>query len=164
MSERIRATQFNGTVELDRFNPYLNYRTVHRPHKHRRSEFRKPPTPHCHCSILFHFIVSEPLRHIRKSYMAILITFVCALIPVTPREPLNCVYIHLSQKESILFAFLGIMRRERHADRSPSTSAEIQNERSYTSTPICLHGVNRDELTLLLGKQENLLRKSFQYE
>lgn len=87
--------------------------------------------------------------------------FVCAVISVTPREPLNCVYIHLSQQESLLFTFPEIMRRERHNDRSPPTSAEIQNERSYTSTPTCLHGVNRDDLTLLLGKQENPYVKVF---
>jgi hypothetical protein len=36
----------------------------------------------------------------------------------------------------------GIIRPERDVDHSPSYSAEVKNEESYTSTSIvCLHGV-----------------------
>jgi hypothetical protein len=41
--------------------------------------------------------------------------------------------------------FLGGKRPERYVDHSPSSSAKVKNERSYTSThPICLHGTDTD--------------------
>jgi len=47
----------------------------------------------------------------------------------------------------------GIKRPGRDADHSPSFSAEVKNEWSYTSTsPVCLHGVDRHTFTLFTFK------------
>jgi len=47
----------------------------------------------------------------------------------------------------------GIKRLGRDADHSPSFSAEVKNEWSYTSTsPVCLHGVDRNTFTLFTFK------------
>lgn len=35
----------------------------------------------------------------------------------------------------------------REVDRSPPSSAEVRNEWSYASTPVCLHGVDGDKFT-----------------
>jgi hypothetical protein len=58
-----------------------------------------------------------------------------------------------ARRQSLLFdgydgAFLGLKRLEHEFDLSPSSSAEVTNECSYTSAPfICLHGVDRKDLT-----------------
>jgi len=44
--------------------------------------------------------------------------------------------------------FLGFKWPEHEAHHSPTSSAKIKNEWSYTSTPpICFHGTYRDNLT-----------------
>ena len=41
--------------------------------------------------------------------------------------------------------FVGIKRPERDVNHSPTSCAEVKNEWSYTSTPIYIHGVDREK-------------------
>ena len=53
--------------------------------------------------------------------------------------------------------FLEISRPGREVDRSPPCSAEVKNERSYTSTfPMCLHGVYMDNLNFTFTPSNNI--------
>lgn len=40
--------------------------------------------------------------------------------------------------------------RGKEAGVSPSNSADVRNEQNYTSTPVCLHGKHKDNLTFTL--------------
>jgi len=46
--------------------------------------------------------------------------------------------------------FLGVRWLGHEADHSPTSSNELKNEWSCTSTPICLHGIKRDNFTFTL--------------
>ena len=48
--------------------------------------------------------------------------------------------------------FPGIKRREREVNHSPPSIAEVKNKWGGTSaSPICLHGVDRENFTFLLS-------------
>jgi hypothetical protein len=47
--------------------------------------------------------------------------------------------------------FPGEKRLGREADYSPSYSAEVKNEWSYTSTPTCLRGVHMDRFAFTMN-------------
>jgi hypothetical protein len=46
--------------------------------------------------------------------------------------------------------FLGVRWLGHEADHSPTPSNELKNEWSCTSTPVCLHGIKRDNFTFTL--------------
>jgi hypothetical protein len=50
----------------------------------------------------------------------------------------------------IVIAFLAAKKRQgREVDRSPPSGADVKNEWSYTSFPLCLHSVHEDEFTFI---------------
>jgi hypothetical protein len=56
----------------------------------------------------------------------------------------------LGSSKSIRNILPGVKRPGRYIDHSPPGSAEVKNKWNYTSAPpVCLHGVGRDNFTLL---------------
>jgi len=61
---------------------------------------------------------------------------------------IGCEAPQASYSVGTLGCFPGVRRREHEVNHSPPSIAEVKNEWRYTSaSPICLHGVGRENIT-----------------
>ena len=59
--------------------------------------------------------------------------------------------------DSCSVVYAGLKRLGRETDHAPSYSADLKNEWSYTSTPICLRGMLRDSFMFAATSEMQLV-------